>query len=330
MDPNKAMDAATEGAKTITKLGEIIQKIFNPHWTRKQDQADAEADERRLKMIRDNPDLEVVFVNGMMSARQRTPEELYYHSEQRMRAQSIREEKNIEKVLEVAADDLKDSTTVSGDSVDDDWITRFLGIIKDINNEEMQYVWGKILAGEIKRPGSFSLRTLETIRNLSQDEAKTFQKIVPLIVQYNNSSFISAENELLWKYGITYDDIMQLDECGLVVDNNILSTGMTYEPGERHVLYTNHLAFIFENTTKDRKSIRMHVHRLTRAGQELSGILNYTSNEEYLYDFADNFYKKNSFNGIVANMYKISKITPTQIDYDLPSLREWGKPNQAD
>ena len=213
MDPNKAMDTATEGAKALTKLGEIIQKMFNPHWTRKQDQADAEADERRLKMIRDNPDLEVVFVNGIMSARQRTPEELYYHSEQRMRAQSIREEQNIEKVLEVAADDLKDSTTVSDDSVDDDWITRFLGIIKDINNEEMQYVWGKILAGEIKRPGSFSLRTLETIRNLSQDEAKTFQKIVPLIVRYNNGSFISAENELLWKYGIASFPIPSIKGC---------------------------------------------------------------------------------------------------------------------
>ena len=47
MDPNAAMEAAAESAKAFTKLQEIFQKMFNPHWTKKQADADAYADERK-------------------------------------------------------------------------------------------------------------------------------------------------------------------------------------------------------------------------------------------------------------------------------------------
>ena len=41
MDPNAAMEAAAESAKAFTKLQEIFQKMFNPHWKNKQVYDDA-------------------------------------------------------------------------------------------------------------------------------------------------------------------------------------------------------------------------------------------------------------------------------------------------
>ena len=41
---------------TLEWIGkEIFQKMFNLHWTKKQADADAYADERKLQTIRDNP-----------------------------------------------------------------------------------------------------------------------------------------------------------------------------------------------------------------------------------------------------------------------------------
>ena len=58
MDTNTAMETAKEGAKALTKFQEIVEKCLNPHWTKKQNDADIEADEKRIKLIRDNPDME--------------------------------------------------------------------------------------------------------------------------------------------------------------------------------------------------------------------------------------------------------------------------------
>ena len=48
IDPNTAVSAAGEGAKAVSKLGEIVQKMFSPRWTRKQADADAYADDLKL------------------------------------------------------------------------------------------------------------------------------------------------------------------------------------------------------------------------------------------------------------------------------------------
>ena len=61
--------------------------------------------------------------------------------------------------------------------MDKDWFTRYFNIVQDISNEDIQDLWAKLLAGEIKQPGSFSYRTLETLKNMTTDEAELFTKI---------------------------------------------------------------------------------------------------------------------------------------------------------
>ena len=40
----------------------------------------------------------------------------------------------------------------------------------------MREIWGRVLAGEVKRPKSYSLRTMEILRNLAKEEAALFVK----------------------------------------------------------------------------------------------------------------------------------------------------------
>ena len=293
MDPNTAMETIGAGAKAATKLGEIVEKVFGPRWTRKQADADAYSDHRKLQTIRENPDMEIVYVNGQLNARERSPEALAYRASQRMLSDAIREENNIENVLEAASKELPQIEGVSDEPVDDDWITRFFTIVKDISNEEMQYVWGKILAGEIASPNSFSLKTLDTLRNISAVDAQAFQRLMPLVVHHGGVHFISSENEILTKYGSSFSDVLLLDECGLVNSSGTLSLNLRVSENEKDFIFGTECLIAIQGLKEEPVKVSIGIHSLTKAGKELYQILAHSSNEQYMGDFTQHIFEKN-------------------------------------
>lgn len=58
---------------------------------------------------------------------------------------------------------------------DDDWLNVFERYVEDASSERLQGLWGKVLAGEIRRPGRFSTRTLRFLSEFSQADALTFE-----------------------------------------------------------------------------------------------------------------------------------------------------------
>ncbi|MBR2929459.1 MAG: DUF2806 domain-containing protein [Oscillospiraceae bacterium] len=314
MDPNTAMEAAAESAKAIAKFQEIIQKIFNPKWTRAQTDADMDANERKLQMIRDNPDMDIVFVGDEMHVRKSTPEELAARARQRMLVDAVRQETNIEKVLEVAAKELPTAEAVSDEPVDADWITRFFDIIKDISNEEMQYVWGKILAGEISMPNSFSLRTLEIIRNLSRQEAEAFQKILPYTLRLNEKMFVISDTDILKKYGIRFGSILVLDECGLISSDSMISLNVEITDTDPEVLFSKNRVAVLKGVSPNQAKLSFGVFSLTRVGKELATALEYESNDNYFDDVAEMVFEQNRDN-VVISVHGINQIFETDISY---------------
>ncbi len=319
MDPEKALDAATEGAKAVTKFQEIIQKVFSPRWTRKQADADAYADDRKLQTIRENPDMDIVYIEGKINARQKTPEALDYRAKQRMLADSIRQEENLEKVFELAAEEMYISEYISEEAVDEDWIYRIINIVKEISNEEMQFLWAKILAGEVKQPGSFSLRTLNTIRNISQKEAQVFQKILPLLITGDDSWFISSNSSIHNKYGITYDDILLLDECGLIVSNGTVSITITISKDS--IIAHNTKCALLSEGLRGEKDFTFGIYSLTNVGVELIKILEYEPNNAYFFEFAEYVFKQNYHSKL--KIQPIESINGNKIHTTGNSLREF-------
>ena len=80
-------------------------------------------------------------------------------------AQEIRSEVNVSKALLGAEAELEnDPQTPPDRTVDEDWLFRWRDAASVVSSEELQTLWGRVLAGEIKSPGSFSLRTLEFLK----------------------------------------------------------------------------------------------------------------------------------------------------------------------
>lgn len=80
-----------------------------------------------------------------------------------------------------------DSESVQGSNDKDkfsfDWLMRFFDAVGNISNDDLQRLWGKVLANEIARPKSCSLRTLDMVRNMPPEEAKTFSLLCRYVMQ---------------------------------------------------------------------------------------------------------------------------------------------------
>lgn len=290
---------------------------MSPRNTKKQADADRYANEQKLETIRNNPDMEIMFIGDEMHARERTPEELARRAALRQANENVRQQNNLENVLEIAATELQSASTVSDDPPDDDWITRLFSIVKDINSEEMQYVWGKILAGEIVAPGSFSLRTLEIVRNMNRVDAETFQKILPYIIKHNATYFLSSNSELNSQYQVYYSDILSLDECGLMNSSGTLSLNLTISGEDSEYCNTDKHLILIKGNDKSVKKVSFQIHVLSNVGIELYNILQHASNANYTMDFAKQIREANKKIPVDISVHEIIADTDDGIKYKL-------------
>lgn len=122
---------------------------------------------------------------------------------------------NTKHVLRHAIGALPEHDEISGNPVNPDLQARIFGTVQDVSTAEMQELWGRLLAGEIARPGSFSLRTLDVLRNLSLEEARLFEKVCQLCTDAGVLAIPVNGDDTI----IPYESLMHLVECGLIYQN---------------------------------------------------------------------------------------------------------------
>lgn len=220
-----------------------------------------------------------------------------YHPDTRIQERLIHQEtkrqQNLDYINYIAGEQLDQEQTVSDDPLEEDWIKRFFNIAEDISNEEMQLLWGRILAGEIKQPKSFSLRALELLKNLSKKEAEVFTKFVELKIKSGNNTFVYNQDngEFLEKeFGINFNDRLLLNELGLISSENNLELGFppTGDSKMTHLLeYGKKGIAIYRNENTPKQPIK--VLAFTKTGEELSKLIQPKINEKYILEICKSF-----------------------------------------
>lgn len=185
-------------SKPLTRLIEVVASgigaVSKPYLIRRT--ADAKAHEitviaTALKSAADVQGVPVIFKDGEIEA-WRKPEDSTFiladlnqaeRSDRRVEYQERKRQNNVERITSIAASELLNETEVPDQSPDEDWISRFFNSAQDISSEQMQELWGRILSGEIKKPGSFSMKTLDFVRNMTKNDAELIQLLAPLTVR---------------------------------------------------------------------------------------------------------------------------------------------------
>lgn len=97
--------------------------------------------------------------------------------------QKFKQLKNQEKIVEIASVNAKEGTDFSETSgINEEWLDRFMNSAGFVSSEEMQWIWGKILANEFERPGTTPPNMIRVLSEITPDLAKAFRKICSMRV----------------------------------------------------------------------------------------------------------------------------------------------------
>lgn len=139
--------------------------------------------------------------------------QLYERAKPNFIARVLREEHNHEAIVGQAYIELSTAEPISDKKPEDDWIHRFMDYAGKISDVDTQKLWAKILAGEVNQPGSFSLKTLETLKTLSREDIKIFINFTKFVS--SSVQVLVAENDEK-KLQIDFHDKYILSTCGLL------------------------------------------------------------------------------------------------------------------
>jgi hypothetical protein len=74
--------------------------------------------------------------------------------------------------------DANPTTVDASAEIDDDWLNLFVRLSEDKSSQELRQLFGRILSGEIHRPGSFSLRTMQLMSTISKQDAAALSTLL--------------------------------------------------------------------------------------------------------------------------------------------------------
>lgn len=226
---------------------------------------------------------------------------------------SIRREVNVAKAISHAEAELKEDTQTPPDhNMDDDWLYRWRDYAGLVSSEELQSLWGRLLAGELKSPGSFSFRTLDFIRNLSPDEAKRIARLSRFVI----TSFIARSQEnLLKEEGIPFSELMRLQDLGVISGVEALGLNMqltSMQPAEHfiRVLISHGHALVVTHDDPN-KIFNISVFAVTEIGRQVLRLGKFETHLNYLKAVGEELKKL----GAKVSMAKLRIISENNFEY---------------
>lgn len=321
IDIARVLVSPAEKLIDVAKSG--IGTLYEPKHIRKMADARAYEIDTISEAVRRNPDQIIQYRHGAVDVEMPEFAEFVQRTQCRLAYQELQKQQNIESVMDHAYDVLEQETAVTNEPIAQDWINRFFNCVEDIGDPELQVLFGKILAGEIKQPRSFSKRTLETVRNLSQYEAQTFQKLMPYIACAGDAVFITSDMKILEKYGIAYSDIMLLRECGLLVENDGVELRFDLSQATDRAIYDDVELVRIIPRRPTGITLSIGACALSIAGKELYRIMDHEHRHDYLYDLAESIYRKHNRN-VYVTIHKIQAVFDQGIQYNHFAIDTFG------
>lgn len=190
---------------------------------------------------------------------------------------SYRQLDNKEAVSAAMLDELRDNPTQadveaptgqndSPPAIDDDWLNVFERYAEDASTERMQKLWGRVLAGEVRKPGKYGMRTLRFLSEFSQADALEFSA-------FCQHTFSGVAPKSLVKSDGDISNLLAMEAAGIIqgASGIGLQVTLTYNAVGNAYLIEKPLAIMFTGIPSSK--VNVEVISLTPLGQELVTLL---------------------------------------------------------
>lgn len=183
--------------------------------------------------------------------------------EGRAEFRKIRQQINLEQITMMALENGVEEIA-SEENVSEEWLSRFSDFAQNVSEDSVQAVWAKLLAGEIKNPGSYSVSTMRIIAESNPKIAQLFQEISKN--RLDGINCIIKPKELR---GLELLQYMQLEECGLLVNvNGFLNFPMSPTDGRISYIYGNYLL-----NCEQSSNVEIQIIKISEAGQQICRLM---------------------------------------------------------
>ena len=148
---------AAKGVATLASkfgVGRLVDRWYDPKHAKRMNQVECENRVREAKT-----DLDVAKI--------------------RKEAREIDRQANIDLVIGQAARMIPEGARTH--EIDEEWANDVVEKIKVVEDEEMQRLWAKLIAGKAVNPGSFSKRAVDEVARLSKEEANAFTQLAGFV-----------------------------------------------------------------------------------------------------------------------------------------------------
>ncbi len=124
---------------------------------------------------------------------------------------------NLDQIAVLAIEEARatDDETIDEAPIDPDWFAQWRNMAQDVSNEDMQRLWARVLAGEAKSSGRYSVHTLDFLSRMSRREAELFAKVAEFVLD-NSIVFAPKHDSENFKGKVTFEDLLLLDDLGLI------------------------------------------------------------------------------------------------------------------
>ena len=151
----------------------------------------------------------------------------------------LREQGNLDKICAIAVKLLENDKSVSSSeqsteggeeqTINDDWLNSFEEEVRQKSSEDMQLLFGRILAGEIRKPGTHSTRTVKILGQLDQNAATVFKNlcsVCAVVINPRNGYVVDIRvpslgrhpgDNVLIGYDLGFEQLNILNEYGLII-----------------------------------------------------------------------------------------------------------------
>jgi hypothetical protein len=250
--------------RALTRVGDAAAWLFPKQAARVRiTQALAERTAERIRSGQDLDEQERAFVAQLFKKEARAI------ANQNAAAERIREVLPEIEVKMQALPPVADRGTTS------DFVARAESLAGEITDEQVRDLFSRVLAGEVCRPGSFTLKTLETVRLLDQNVARLFQTARCLAL--DGDHIIHGSDGFLESHGLALDERLELVDAGLI---DIDSIGLSIKAKSLTQWSYGDFTIKLDNVSGYDRWI--DIVRFTRVGRELASVVHLESSEAYV------------------------------------------------
>ena len=196
---------------------------------------------------------------------------------------------NIVNVFSKAAQELQSLDDIDENRVNQEWCAMFFDYCKDVANEDIQYIWSKLLVKEIKEPSTISKRTLSVLKNMEAFELKWF---ADLCKYANNGRYVHE----------TVDNIIPKSQIASLYDCGVLNTRKcTAIYSDNQCIRFNDYA-IKLNIDDSNREVYLDCYSFTDAGRQLYMIQNVFTDIDFVEKLSERINNKFNINSSVTQL----------------------------